>query len=89
MNKDWEKGYAAGADDTIGNVVDILHRAMQEISNLENDLGELDVDYEEPDHSWIEGYNAGYRRAIEWIKEYPEMDTSKLVKKMMNDWHTG
>ena len=47
------------------------------------------MDYEELDHYWIEGYNAGYRRAIKWVREYPEMDTSKLVEKMMNDWHTG
>ena len=38
MNKDWEKGYAAGVVDTIGKVVDILHRTMEEISNLEDDL---------------------------------------------------
>lgn len=87
MNKDWEKGYSAGAVDTIGHVVSILHRTMEEISNLENDLGELDVDYEELDHYWTEGYNAGYRRAIEWVKEHPEKDMSKLVEKMMSDWH--
>ena len=38
MNKDWEKGYSAGVVDTISNVVDILHRTMEEISNLEDDL---------------------------------------------------
>lgn len=43
--------------------------------------------YEELDYYWIEGYNAGYRRAIEWVKEYSEVDTSKLVEKMMKDWH--
>lgn len=37
MNKDWEKGYDAGVVDTIGNVIDILHRTMEEISNLEDD----------------------------------------------------
>lgn len=79
MNKDWSKGYSAGAVDTIGDVLDILHRAMEEISNLED---------EELDRYWLEGYNAGYRRAIEWIKEYPEMDTSKLVEKMMSDWQS-
>lgn len=38
MNKDWEKGYAAGVVDTIGNVIDILHRTIEQISDLENDL---------------------------------------------------
>ena len=38
MNKDWEKGYSAGVVDTIANVVDILHRAIQEVSDLEDDL---------------------------------------------------
>lgn len=37
MNKDWEKGYSAGVVDTIGNVIDILERTMEEISNLEDD----------------------------------------------------
>lgn len=37
MNKDWEKGYDAGVVDTISNVLDILHRTMEEISNLEED----------------------------------------------------
>lgn len=38
MNKDWNKGYSAGVVDTIGNVLDILQRTMEEISNLEDDL---------------------------------------------------
>ena len=37
MNKDWNKGYSAGVVDTIGNVIDILERTMEEISNLEDD----------------------------------------------------
>ena len=37
MSKDWNKGYSAGVVDTIGNVLDILHRAMEEISDLEDD----------------------------------------------------
>lgn len=37
MNKDWEKGYSAGVVDTIGNVVTILYRAIEEISSLEED----------------------------------------------------
>ena len=47
------------------------------------------MDGEELDHYWVEGYNAGYRRAIERVKEYTEMDTSKLVEKMMNDWYNS
>lgn len=47
------------------------------------------MDYKKPDRYWLEGYNAGYRRAIERVKEYPEMDTSKLVEKMMNDWYSS
>ena len=38
MNKDWEEGYSAGVVDTISNVVDILHRTIQEVSDLEDDL---------------------------------------------------
>lgn len=38
MNKDWEKGYSAGVVDTIGNALDILYRALEEIANLEDDL---------------------------------------------------
>lgn len=38
MNKDWNRGYSAGVVDTIGNVLDILQRTMEEISNLEDDL---------------------------------------------------
>lgn len=38
MNKDWEKGYSAGVVDTIGNVLDILYRTIQEIADLEDDL---------------------------------------------------
>lgn len=47
------------------------------------------MDYEELDHYWTEGYNAGLRRAIEWVKGCPEMDTSKLVEKMMSDWYNS
>lgn len=38
MNKDWEKGYSAGVVDTIGNVVDILYRTIEEVAKLEDDL---------------------------------------------------
>lgn len=38
MNKDWEKGYSAGVVDTLGRVIDILNGALEEISNLEDDL---------------------------------------------------
>lgn len=47
------------------------------------------MDYKDLEYQWIEGYNAGYRRAIELVKEYPEMDTSKLVEKMMKDWYNS
>lgn len=35
MNKDWEEGYSAGVVDTLGRVSDILHKTLEEISNLE------------------------------------------------------
>lgn len=51
------------------------------------------MDYEELDHYWIEGYNAGYRRAIEWVKRqsgHGDVDLDRfleeLVEEMMNDW---
>lgn len=38
IKKAYDTGYSGGTVDTIQNVIDILHRAMQEISDLENDL---------------------------------------------------
>lgn len=52
------------------------------------------MDYVEMDHHWLQGYNAGYRRAIEWIKEQSghgdvELDRflEELVKDMTNEWY--
>ena len=47
------------------------------------------MDHKDAHNIWLEGYNDGYRRAIESVKEYPEMDTSKLVEKMMSDWYNS
>lgn len=53
------------------------------------------MDYEELDNYWIEGYNAGYRRAIEYVKNEiekgdPHKDIDKflanLVNRMFEDW---
>ena len=53
------------------------------------------MDDEELDHYWIEGYNAGYRRAIEFVKKeveqgHPHKDIDLflewLVRGMFNDW---
>ena len=34
------------------------------------------MDYEELDHYWREGYNAGYRRAVEFVKKSIEKEAS-------------
>ena len=54
------------------------------------------MDYEELDNYWREGYNAGYRRAIEWVKEQSgqgDVDLDRfleeLVERMMKDWYTS
>ena len=47
------------------------------------------MDHEELDHYWREGYNAGYRRSIEFVKkliEKDELDSDTVVEKMMKDW---
>lgn len=49
------------------------------------------MDYEELDHYWREGYNAGYRRAVEFVKksiEKGELSSDTIVEKMMKDWYS-
>ena len=49
------------------------------------------MDYEELDHYWREGYNAGYRRAVEFVKksiEKSELSSDTIVEKMMKDWYS-
>lgn len=43
------------------------------------------MDYEEMDHYWREGYNAGYRRAVEFVKKSIE-NPDNIVEQMMKDW---
>lgn len=54
------------------------------------------MDYEELDNYWREGYNTGYRRAIEVVKKqsgHGDVDLDRfleeLVEEMMKDWYTG
>lgn len=54
------------------------------------------MDYEELDHYWREGYNAGYRRAIERVKrqsDHGDVDLDRfleeLVEEMINDWYNS
>ena len=51
--------------------------------------GAMIMDPEEVDHLQSEAFNAGYRRAIEFVKksiEKGELNSDTIVEKMMKDW---
>lgn len=54
------------------------------------------MDNKELHNLWLEGYNDGFRRAIELVKKRSghgdvELDRflEELVEDMMNDWHNS
>lgn len=54
------------------------------------------MDNKELHNLWLEGYNDGFRRAIEFVKKQSghgdvELDRflEELVEDMMNDWHSS